>query len=354
MGVGLRLSASAAEALGSRSAVEEFEDFLRRESLYVYTINGFPYGRFHGTRIKDAVYLPDWRDAARLEYSNRLADLMARLLPESGVEYGSVSTVPGAFKPNAVSQESRQQIVENLLRHAAHLHALERHSGRRIMLALEPEPCCMLETVEETVGFFETFLYSAAARKRFLEISGCGSDVAETVLRRHLGVCLDLCHAAVEFEGPEYCVDALRRAGIPIAKLQVTAGLRIPAVSTESIGALREFDDGVYLHQVVESDGIALRRYEDIGSAVDAGHWRQGEREWRVHFHVPVFVEAFEHFASTQSFLRAVLALQRSEPFTSHLEVETYTWNVLPARHRTLSVDQAISREVRWLAEALS
>jgi hypothetical protein len=158
----------------------------------------------------------------------------------------------------------------------------------------------------------------------------------------------------VEFEDPENCVDALRRAGIPIAKLQVTAGLRIPAVSTESIGALREFDDGVYLHQVVESDGSTLHRYEDIGSAVDAGHWRQGEREWRVHFHVPVFVEAFEHFASTQSFLRAVLALQRSEPFTSHLEVETYTWNVLPARHRTLSVDQAISREVRWLAEALA
>jgi len=354
MGVGLRLSSVAAETLSSAPATEEFEDFLEREGLYVFTINGFPYGDFHGTRVKENVYLPDWGDDARVEYSNRLADLLARWVPEGETEYGSVSTVPGAFKSNAAADSARQRIVENLLRHAAHLQALERASGRRIVLALEPEPCCMLETVEETVRLFEQSLYSGAARKRFATLSGCEERAAESILRRHLGVCLDLCHSAVEFEDPQACVGALQQAGIPIAKLQVTAGLRIPEVSGDAIEALREFDDGVYLHQVVESDGQALVRYRDIGQAVEAGRWRGGGREWRVHFHVPVFLEEFEHFGSTQTFLREVLARQRDRPFTSHLEVETYTWNVLPARHRNLSVDQAISRELEWLAGALA
>ena len=173
--------------------------------------------------------------------------------------------MPGAFKPNAATPQAIAQIAELLIRHVAHLVKVERETGRTIVLALEPEPCCLLETVEETVAFFGDHLYSRACRRRALPRSPDSTvHEAEDALRRHLGVCLDLCHAAVEFEDPADCLDALAGAGIPIAKIQVTAGLRIPRVTADSVAALQRFDDGVYLHQVVEraSGAIApLRRH---------------------------------------------------------------------------------------------
>jgi sugar phosphate isomerase/epimerase len=348
-GVGLRLSAVAARSLSEPGALADFKAFLAAHELYVFTINGFPYGPFHGTRVKDDVYRPDWRDPARLDYTNLLADMLAQLLPPDLDCPGSISTVPGAFKAHAVAPETVPLIVEQLLRHAAHLVSLERATGRCIALALEPEPCCLLETVDETVRFFRQHLHSPAAASRLAALTGLDVTAAAIALRRHLGVCLDLCHAAVEFEDPVACVQTLGQAGITIAKVQVTAGLRIPVVTADALDELRRYEDAVYLHQVVERGPAGLQRYADLVDARTAGHWRQGACEWRVHFHVPVFLEALEPFASTQSFVRDVLAQQRQRAFATQLEVETYTWSVLPPQHRAAQVEDAIARELAWV-----
>ncbi len=226
-GIGLRLSAQASRALSDPATLDEFRDFLQRNKLYVFTINGFPYGTFHGTRVKEDVYLPDWRDAERLRYTDELADLLAKLLPE-GVE-GSVSTVPGAFKPAMTGNNGSdvERIADNLLRHVAHLVELEKRSGKRVTLAIEPEPHCYLETVDESVGFFQRHLFSAQAVRRLGELAGLERQAASVALHDHLGLCLDLCHAAVEFEDPVACLQRLEKAGIRVHKMQISAGLRV-------------------------------------------------------------------------------------------------------------------------------
>ena len=168
--------------------------------LYVFTINGFPYGPFHGTRVKEEVYLPDWLDDARLAYSDRLAELLAALLPdEPGLE-GTVSTVPGAFKGRVRGAAEEARMAELMVRHAAGLHRLWERTGKTVSLALEPEPCCHMETVDETVRFFEGHLFAAPAVAAFGRLAGLRGGDREAALRRHLGVCFDACHMAVEFE----------------------------------------------------------------------------------------------------------------------------------------------------------
>ncbi len=212
----------------------------------MFTINAFPYGAFHGTRVKEAVYMPDWRDPERLRYTNAAADLLSALLPD-GVD-GSVSTVPGAFKPALSCGAGVEVMSEAMLRHAAHLVAVERSTGRRITLALEPEPCCFLETTDEVVAFFERRLFSAEAARRLATLADLTPPDAAVALRRHLGLCLDLCHAAVEFEEPADVFAKLRAAGIGVSKLQVSAGLQVPRAGPDTRALLRPFDDGVYLH----------------------------------------------------------------------------------------------------------
>ena len=236
-GIGLRLSAQAASDLSRVPVLEELRDFLARNELYVFTVNGFPYGKFHGVRVKEGVYLPDWRNDERLRYTDELADLLAQLLPD-GLQ-GSVSTVPGAFKPAVQEARDAQRIAENLFHHVAHLVELKRRTGRHIALALEPEPCCYLETVEETVEFFNRYLFRGPALARLSELTGLSKTDAATAMHDHIGVCLDLCHAAVEFEDPVGCVRQLQAAGISIPKMQISSGLRLAELSTRSLEALR-------------------------------------------------------------------------------------------------------------------
>jgi sugar phosphate isomerase/epimerase len=354
-GIGLRLSAQAAQALARPDALAEFKDFLARERFYVFTLNGFPYGTFHGKRVKEDVYLPDWGDIRRLQYTDLLADLLADLLPEERGLAGSVSTVPGAFKPNASNPEAVQRITDLMVRHAAHLVRLKARTGKHITLALEPEPCCFLETIEETVAYFRDHLFADSAARRLAELSGLDRPEAAQALRDHLGVCLDLCHAAVEFEDPQACVRSLIDAGIGVYKLQITAGLRLPELSAQAISAVRQFDDPVYLHQVVESGPEGLTRYVDLPEALASLHGRPRDgREWRVHCHVPVFLDNLGAFGSTQAFIREVLQLHRRQPVSAHLEVETYTWNVLPPHLRADGMDHAIARELSWVRDELA
>lgn len=357
MGVGLRLSAMAAETLAEDGeSLAWLRDFLGQHGLYVFTLNGFPYGTFHGVRVKEQVYQPDWRHPARLAYTNRLADLLAALLPDQPGLVGSVSTVPGGFRDIAGRADAAAEITEALLRHAAHLVALQARTGRTILLALEPEPMCLLETTEEAAAFLEANLFSRTAIARFVTLSGLSAGQAEEALHRHIGLCYDVCHAAVEFEDPAAGLQRLSRSGIGVGKVQLSSALRIPRVDTESAALLRHFDDGVYLHQVVarQADGHLLR-YLDLGDALAALRRDGGVgQEWRVHFHVPIFHDDLGPFATTQHVLREVLALQRQAPISTHLEVETYTWDVLPPELRREAVAEAIARELDWVRRELA
>jgi sugar phosphate isomerase/epimerase len=351
-GVGLRLAAVAADALRAPAAMDDLKALLAAGDCYVFTINGFPYGPFHGRRVKEAVYQPDWRREERVAYSNLLADLLVELLPADGALEGSISTVPGSFKPLAEAPGATEDMARNLIRHAAHLVQIERGTGRTIALALEPEPCCYLETVDETVRFFEEHLFGAAAVHQLSGLTGLARADAEAALRRHLGVCYDVCHAAVEFEDPAGSLQALNDAGIAIPKLQLSAALRIREVGPATADQLRPFDEPVYLHQVVERRNGRLTRHLDLPDALAAIADSAGA-EWRVHFHVPVFLAELKDFATTQAFLREILALHRQRPISGHLEVETYTWDVLPERYRRVDVASAIARELAWAIEQL-
>jgi hypothetical protein len=348
-GLGLRLAASAAEALQDPAQLEALSGFLEAQRSYLFTINGFPFGAFHGRRVKEDVYAPDWSQEERLVYTNRLADILARLVPD-GVD-GSISTVPLSFRPWVTGR--LDVITRNLLRHVAHLVEIERTSGRAIALALEPEPCCYLETIAETRAYFEEHLFTRAAAVSLAALSRLSEREAEQALRRHIGVCYDVCHAAVEFEEASDSITMLRSAEIRIPKLQLSSAIRIPELTSAAVESLKPFDEPVYLHQVVERRNGVFRRYGDLPDALANARQALGA-EWRVHFHVPVFQRDLEHFSTTQDFLEDILRLHCAEPISDHLEVETYTWSVLPAVYRNSDLSSAIARELNWIGGRLA
>jgi hypothetical protein len=354
MGVGLRLSNVASETLASQShELSAFKQFLADCDLYVFTINGFPYGPFHGTRVKEEVYQPDWRFQERLVYSNRLADLLIALLPEDRVIDGSISTVPATFRPLGTSAAALEAIQSNLLQHAAHLVRLHQQTGRTIATALEPEPMCFLETSTELVSFLETWIFSTGAVARFSSLTGLSAAKAEAALRRHIGICYDVCHAAIEFEDPSQSIARLRGSGIGIFKLQISAALKVPSVDSTTLAQLQRFDEGVYLHQVVERrPGGELIRYLDLAPAFAQVAQAYGS-EWRVHCHIPVFMDKLPVLHTTQDFLTEVLAIHRTSPISPHLEVETYTFDVLPEELRRVDVATAVARELTWVKDRI-
>ena len=187
--------------------------------------------------MKEDAYKPDWSEPARLAYTDHLADLLSALLP-AGQE-GSVSTVPCTFKPWAEGREDA--ITENLIRHVAHLVAIARKTGQTLALSLEPEPCCQLETIDETIAFFKARLFDRRGVARLAALSGLAGAEAEAAMRRHIGVCYDVCHAAVEFEDPRASIAQLRASGIRIAKLQLSSALRVASLDSRSARHLAAF-----------------------------------------------------------------------------------------------------------------
>lgn len=333
LAIGLRLSAHAAETLAGGDELARFHDFLRAGDYYVPTINGFPYGAFHGQRVKERVYLPDWRDPKRVAYTNLLATLLADLLRDRPDIEGSVSTAPGAFRAEVRSRGDVAAIAAGFLRHADHLKRIHESTGRTIALAIEPEPACFIETVDDAIAFFRDYLSAP--------------DV-----RRYIGVCFDACHMAVEFEDP---VEAMRRfdeAGIRICKFQVSSALR---VDSRRRHALDVFADDTYLHQVVQRGPAGFVRYVDLPDALSAEP--VDDAEWRVHYHVPIFLGTIGRLETTQPDLIALLdALKHASPSSKRsrcLEVETYTWDVLPPEYRKVDVCEAIARELTWVRRRL-
>jgi sugar phosphate isomerase/epimerase len=335
-GLGLWLSAEAANDLSAPAAMEELKIILKEIHAYVFTLNGFPYGKFHGAPLKENVYRPDWTTRERLDHTKRLFDLLAELLP-ADVSLGTVSTLPGSFKGFGLDDSAEEQMFRHLAECATHLDRLRDKHGRDFVLGLEPEPLCWLETIPETLAFFKKFL----AR---LSTPRCAREV--------IGVTYDACHHAVEFEDAGWGLAALRDAGIRLAKIHLSSALRL-IPNNESLAALRRFDEPVYLHQVVARNSAGVfRRWRDLPEALKemegASVSSRGE-EWRVHFHVPLYAAAEAPLGDTRAQLAEVFDfLVRDPTFCSHLEMETYTWAVLPESLRSAKVEEQIAAKYMW------
>jgi len=336
--IGLRLSHRAAVALSQPRNLREFQRWLDRHDCYVFTLNGFPYGQFHGTRVKEQVYAPDWTTPARLAFTNLLFDLLARLLPP-GVA-GSVSTVPGSFKEFIHSPAQEKRIRQNLWRCVEHSARTGKKAQRQLHLGLEPEPLGWLENTAETVAFFQQMR---------------AEHPADTRLDEFLGVNYDTCHFAIEYESPKESFSLLRQAGIKISKIHLSSALK-----TKPIGVarekLKEFADDVYLHQVIARDSRGkLTRYRDLADALEATRRTPRSVEWRVHFHVPLHARAIAPFQNTNDHITDVMDLLAQNPkLCSHLEMETYTWEVLPSKWKAPTVDEQLAAEYAWTLKELA
>lgn len=344
-GLGMRLGAAAAAELSQEQTMAAFLQLLADEDMYVFTINGFPYGPFHGTSVKQDVYSPDWRDPARLEYSCRLADILVRLVPE-GVT-GSISTVPCSYKAWIGDEVAVRRCAENLARVACHMHEIEQSTGRHLELCLEPEPDCLLETSEETVDFFTGPLLDHGAQLVDRQV-GCGPDAATSIVRSHIGVCLDTCHMAIQFERPSDALARFTANGIRVSKIQLSAALEVTP-DDEARAQLAPFDEPVYLHQVKARDAAgAVSGFPDLPVALSATN-RDAATTWRIHFHVPLYWEGTGSLQSTHDGLDADFFSAARSANIGHLEIETYTFDVLPEELRQCGVADSIAREYEWV-----
>ncbi len=333
--IGLRLSDLASRQLSEPATFAAFRDWLKRYDCYVFTINGFPYGQFHATKVKERVYLPDWTSPDRLAYTNRLFDLLAQLVPE-GVE-GSVSTLPGSFKDFITNEDQKRAIRDNLWKAIEHIEQVSQHSGRTLHLGLEPEPLGLFETSAETVAFFREMEAHRPGNLR---------------LKQYLGVNYDTCHLAVEYEEPADAVAAFRQEGIRISKIHLSSALQV--VPDESTRAwLHQFSEDTYLHQVVARTSEGTLRWDrDLDQALAQS---RNDREWRIHFHVPLHATKLTHGQTTAPHLLGLLDFLAKDPtLCTHLEMETYTWAVLPEELRSPNVVDQLVREYEWTLEALS
>jgi hypothetical protein len=352
-GVCIRLSApTAAELHAKKAERDKLKAFLTDQDLYVYTANAFVYGVFKNTRVKENVYEPDWRTAERREYTKQVADILADICPAAVTP--SIQTAPLGFKPRVTGPDVVEAFTDNVLQVCAHLVHLERTMGTLLTLGLEPEPRCHLETTDETIAYFQQHLFTGKAARRLSQLAGIPMDTAIAALRRHLGVVFDIGHQAVGFEDIPASLQKLGDAGIPIVKLQEAAAMYIGEVTDAKVEALKRFTNTIYLSQTAECRGDHLEHFLNLEDAMKGWETDKTPRQWRTHFHVPVFLKDLGPCQSTQFALEQALAMHKQTPLSRHLEIETYTWDVLPDQLKTGDIVEYVCRELEWAKEQLA
>ena len=367
IGIGLWFSeTSAVEALEVGN-LDRLRSTLARHFLMPFTLNGFPQGDFHQKVVKHAVYHPTWWETSRLEYTRKLVRILDAILPEG--QSGSISTLPIGWGSPAPTSEQILTACKNLIFLAQELARLRENTGRYIVIAIEPEPGCYLTSTASFLRFYCDHLLAA-----------CSSETMRTIVLDHITICHDVCHAAVMFEDQAFELNSLFNHGIRVGKVQVSSAISIPwaKMSKEqmeiALTQLNQFAEDRYLHQttfgkntstnsldeapvfqrMVEDLPIALSRdtsgSSSIESLTNAGPLAD---EWRVHFHVPIFVERFGELSTTQSEIEKTLdllaPLAGTARFpTGHFEIETYAWPVLPDGLKATDLASGIAREIEW------
>ncbi|WP_231464028.1 metabolite traffic protein EboE [Pedobacter sp. Leaf132] len=349
MGIGLRLSNLASTELLENDNLSIFKAWLDEAGGYVFTMNGFPYGGFHNTRVKDQVHAPDWTRPERLNYTTHLFKILAELLPD-GID-GGISTSPLSYKPwfneAEKSIEATNIATKNIIEVAHNLKAIKEQTGKILHLDIEPEPDGFLESGEEFIQWYENVLLPSADKNLSVED-----------LKTHITLCYDVCHFAIGYEPHKEIIKTLKEKGIQIGKIQISAALKAKLPATDESRSLikaelSRFDEPTYLHQVIakKADG-SLQRYPDLSLALNDDENCLAE-EWRAHFHVPIFIADMGFIQSTQNDIIEVLNIFKKHHFTNHLEVETYTWEVLPENLKA-PLNESIIRELNWVKNILN
>ncbi|CAM4197126.1 metabolite traffic protein EboE [Zobellia roscoffensis] len=350
-GLGLRLSNKASEELALSGNLDEFQQWLIENEVYVFTMNGFPYGNFHNERVKDDVHAPDWTTPERLIYTKRMFDQLTALLPEGNT--GGISTSPVSYKYWHATEEATKSAFEtgakSMVEVAVHLHKIEKETAKYLHLDIEPEPDGMLENSDEVLQFFKDYLLPIGVTM-IGDTLGLDVEDAKKLIYRYITVCYDICHFSLAYEEPTETFEKFVKAGIAIGKIQVSAALKIlsnPSKNEEIWKALALFDEPTYLHQVTEKVDGKVKTYNDLPIVLE--HKREF-KELRAHFHVPIFLERFGALDSTQDHILKVMKYLKEHPVSKHLEIETYTWDVLPSALKK-DLSESIIREIDWFVE---
>ncbi|MFF9073237.1 metabolite traffic protein EboE [Streptomyces sp. NPDC014646] len=337
LGIGLWLARDAARALtDDPSELRSLRAELDRRGLEVVTLNGFPYEGFGADEVKYRVYRPDWTDPERLAHTTALARLLAGLLPADVTE-GTISTLPIAWRtPFASDAEAAGLAHTALTTLGERLDALAELTGKSIRIGLEPEPGCTIETTADA----------------HTPLAAIGHP--------RIGICVDTCHLATSFEDPDTALDALHTAGIRVAKAQLSAALHAEHPHLPEVrSALAAFAEPRFLHQTRTRTATgALHGTDDLDEAL-TGPALPDRTPWRAHFHVPLHAPPTPPLTSTLPVLRSALTrlVGGPRPLTAHLEVETYTWQALPAALRPRSCAQladGIAAELTLVRDLLS
>ena len=326
--IGLRLSAVAAEELLQGDRLSRFKDWLEQSNTYVFTINGFPYGNFHGTRVKEKVFQPDWTEPARIEYTKNLFRILAHIAkPAAG---GSVSTLPCSHKTFSADESV---IGQNLIDFSLWLENLSEQSGIDLHLGLEPEPIGHIENTAESIAFFQRLRHQA-------------DDPG--VLMRRIGLNYDTCHFAIEYDNAAASLDALQQAGIRLSKIHLSSAPTLDPRDPEAIKAIEPFDEPTYFHQVIARSGDgSVTRFIDLPYFLDAA--KDEFEEARVHFHIPLDAQPSPPLGSTLTQVEETLEWCKKNPEAcDHFEIETYTWGVLPGELQR-PVEEQIAGEYGWV-----
>jgi hypothetical protein len=355
-GIGLRLSEQAAVELLQGARIKEFKAWLAENGCYVMTINGFPYGNFHNTCVKEQVYAPDWSTKERRDYSLHLTKILSELTPDH--HESGFSTSPLTYKAWVNTNKSEAEILHqssificDVIADMARIYA---ESDKFIHIDIEPEPDCLIETIPEAIKFFQKSLIPIGVPylAKQMKIS---HEQAEEYIFRHAQLCYDVCHSNVEYEDPAFVYKSLAESNIKIGKIQLSAALKCHvAHDKQSIKKLQQylsqFQDPVYLHQVIAhyEDGH-YEHFKDLNLAIKQMDAKELD-EMRIHYHVPLFLDHYQMLESTQNQLRTALKLLKNNKATHQLEIETYTFDVLP-KEMKLDIISSIEREYKWVLD---
>ena len=353
-GLGLRIANEASVELSKPEKIAEFKNWLAAEDIYVFVINGFPYGGFHNTVVKDHVHTPDWTTKDRLDYTVRLFNILEQLLPDN--MEGGVSTPPLSYrlwwKSDAEKQKATLDATNNILILLDELIRIKEQTGKKLHLDIEPEPDGILDNMVDFINWYRDVLLPAGLS--FLQKKyGFSTQKSQETVLDHIQLCYDICHAAVGFEEPESILKSLQEIGIKVGRIQISSALKVDFCTNRELKrrAIETFNEPVYLHQVVSRNSDYTKtHYADLPDAL--AHWNENQEQWRVHFHVPLFIASYGVLDSTQSDIVKTLAIQQKSPFTSFLEVETYTWSVLPDDMQK-PIGESIVREMQWVKQIL-
>lgn len=358
-GIGLRLSAQASRDLAEEQQLKIFRAWLQDQNCYVFTMNGFPYGDFHLKAVKDKVHFPDWTTDERLTYTRNLFEVLAQLVPQD--TDAGISTSPLSYRfwfEEDTEQwiQMRRAATSNVIAIAAYLYQKEKETGIYMHLDIEPEPDGVLENALEFIQWYEQELL-VQAQSQLQDIVSSSEQIKE-IINKYICLCYDVCHFALEYEDHAAVMQMLEERRIKIGKFQISSALKVELAADQNERLrkkeiLTQFDEPIYLHQVIaRTANDKLIKYRDLPDALpdilDENH-----SEWRSHFHVPIFLENYGEIGSTQQDILEVVALQNKEQRTQHIEVETYTWGVLPKALQA-PIETSISRELNWLLDQLN